>query len=164
MFLLEAIAFLREAIAFLGEAIAFLREAIAFLREAIIFFLEAIAFLRGEIYGRGVMNEARSTAPTPGESPVLPLDPLVEAIGDPLRMRILAVMATGERLMVLEIARRLGRPANLIAKHVAVLRRAGVVETRQRLQYVPQRFVADAGARTLDFGVCVLRLAGLERE
>lgn len=114
------------------------------------------------------MSETPSSAPAPGVTTaslaVLPVGPLVKAVGDPLRLEILAVMATGERMMVVEIARQVNKPANLVAKHLAVLRRAGVVETRQRLQYVPKRYVADAASRTLDLGLFVLRLGTLEQE
>ena len=92
-----------------------------------------------------------------------PLRPLLRALGDPLRWRILAELSTGEPLMVLEIAERLGRSADLVSKHLAVLRAAGVVESgRGRLYQIAKPYQPAPGERVLDFGHCVLRLAATE--
>lgn len=91
-------------------------------------------------------------------TPALPFGATVKAIGDPLRLRILRELASGDRLMVVEIAGRLRVPANLVSKHLAMLRRVGLVDTRQRLYFTPRHFIADEDRRTLDLGFCVLKL------
>lgn len=89
-------------------------------------------------------------------SPPLPL--LLRGIGDPLRWRILAELSAGEPLMVIELAERLRRSADLISKHLAVLREAGVVEIgRGRLYQIPPHYLPTPGERVLDFGHCLLR-------
>ena len=100
------------------------------------------------------IDDGNPVAPTPA----LPFGPLVKAIGAPLRLRILRELASGERMMVVEIAQRLRMPATLISKHLAMLRRVGLVDTRQRLYFLPRHFIVDGGGRTLDLGFCVLKL------
>ena len=92
-----------------------------------------------------------------------PLGPLLRAVSDPMRWRILAELSAGEPLMVLEIAERLGRSADLVSKHLAVLRAAGMVETgRGRLYQIAKPYQPAPGERVLDFGHCVLRLGATE--
>ncbi len=64
---------------------------------------------------------------SPENIPHPPLDSLLAAIGAPLRWAILAELGSGEPRMVKEIAQQLRRSPTLISKHMAVLRRAGVV-------------------------------------
>ena len=92
------------------------------------------------------------------EQPRPPLTPLLRGIGEPLRWRILAELSAGEPLMVMEIAERLRRSADLISKHLAVLRQSGVVEIgRGRLYQIPPHYLPTPGERVLDFGHCLLR-------
>lgn len=63
--------------------------------------------------------------------------------------------------MVVEIAERVGKPATLISKHLAVLRKLGLVAIKQRLYFMPREFIADIERRELDLGYCVLRLDAL---
>ena len=109
------------------------------------------------------MNTLES-APMAVPIPLWPrLGPLLRAIGDPLRWRILAELSIGEPLMVMEIAERLGRSADLVSKHLAVLREAGVVESgRGRLYQIAQPYRPAPGTNELDFGHCVLRLGRKE--
>jgi len=105
------------------------------------------------------MNTA-STVPAAGSPPVAPaLAPLLAAIGDPVRWRILSELSAGEPLMVIEIAERIKRDAGLVSKHLAVLRRAGlVVASRARLYQIPKPYLPAPGQRVADFGHCLLRL------
>jgi DNA-binding transcriptional ArsR family regulator len=105
---------------------------------------------------------AKPSSPVAGESaaltPALPFGATVKAIGDPLRLRILRELASGDRLMVVEIAGRLRVSANLVSKHLAVLRRVGLVDILQRLYFLPRPFIVDGERRMLDLGFCVLKL------
>lgn len=95
--------------------------------------------------------------------PTLPFDALASALGEPLRWAILRELASGERLMVKEIAERTGRPPTLISKHLGVLRKLGLVAIQQRLYAMPQEWIADREARVLDLGYCLLRLDSLPK-
>jgi DNA-binding transcriptional ArsR family regulator len=65
----------------------------------------------------------------------------------------------GEQLIVLEIAQRLGKPADRVSKQMAVLREAGLVSAGcNRLYRINPNFVADNDNRTLELGHCLLRL------
>ena len=44
--------------------------------------------------------------------------------------------------MVVEIARKIGKPATLVSKHLGVLRKTGVVAIKQRLHFIPRRFLS----------------------
>ncbi len=105
------------------------------------------------------MNEPASTpVATVAAPPLLPLAPFLAAIGDPLRWSILGELSAGDPLLVKEIAERLGRSPSLISKHLAVLRRGGVVVAgRGNFYQVPKAFPVDATARRIDFGHCELR-------
>ena len=106
-----------------------------------------------------IMNTA-STVPAAGSAPVAPaLTPLLAAIGDPVRWRILSELSAGEPLMVIEIAERIKRDAGLVSKHLAVLRQAGlVVAGRARLYQIPKQYLHAPGQRLADYGHCLLRL------
>lgn len=102
-------------------------------------------------------------APNTGFSTLLPLGALLKAIGDQTRWRILRLLAEGEPLMVTEVARAVGLNDSAAAKQLAVLRRAGVVQTgRGRLQQLSKGVLLDKQARTLDLGFLLLRL-GVEQ-
>ena len=65
--------------------------------------------------------------------------------------------------MVIEIAERLRRSADLVSKHLAVLRQAGVVEIgRGRLYQIPPHYLPTPGERLVDFGHCLLRFEAAE--
>ena len=87
---------------------------------------------------------------------------LTKVLREPLRWRILRELASGERLMVIEIAKRIRKPATLVSKHLTVLRKARLVAIRQRLHYMPDGLNVDTDTRVLDLGYCVLRLDTIE--
>ena len=92
-----------------------------------------------------------------------PLDKVIAAIGTPVRWGILGELSAGEPLMVKEIAERLKCSPTLISKHMAVLRRAGMVAVgRAGVYFIPQHFVMSTAERHVDFGHCVLRLGKTE--
>jgi DNA-binding transcriptional ArsR family regulator len=102
---------------------------------------------------------------TPIPSSPKPLDrtAVMQAIADPLRWAILGALAPGTPLSVQEIAGKTRRDADLVSKHLRVLRECGAVEaqrdasndTRRQLYAVPERF--RSSAPSIDFGFCVLR-------
>jgi DNA-binding transcriptional ArsR family regulator len=97
---------------------------------------------------------------TPALTIVPPLEPLLAALGAPVRWKILRELAAGEPLMVIEIAERIRESASLTSKHLAVLRKARAVETgRAGLYKIPTPYLKDPAQRLVDYGHCVLRLA-----
>jgi DNA-binding transcriptional ArsR family regulator len=107
------------------------------------------------------MNATIKPLSSPENIPHPPLDALLAAIGAPLRWAILAELGSGEPRMVKEIAQQLRRSPTLISKHMAVLRRAGVVVCgRGGLYQIPAHFRAAPDKQHVDFGHCLLRLPG----
>jgi len=81
------------------------------------------------------------------------------ALNDMARWLILRELSKGEPLPAIELARRVGRSANSISKHLQVLRDAGVAEQTYARCYrlAPQvRFSPET--QQLDLGRCILRL------
>ncbi len=60
------------------------------------------------------------------------------ALGDPIRLRILAVLVDG-RLCVCELLEQIGVAPNLLSYHLRVLREAGLVEASRRGRWVDYR-------------------------
>lgn len=78
---------------------------------------------------------------------------------DPARWRILKVMSQGESLPVVEIGMRAGIKATKASKHLAVLRKAGLVTSSYgRLYKMSPTLKPDLVAQRLDLGHCVLKL------
>src|SRR3972149_2284029 len=79
--------------------------------------------------------EARVAASQPTPSPAPPssakgLTPMLRALGDETRLRIFALLTKAE-LCVCEIEDILDLSQSLVSNHLAVLRRAGLVESRR---------------------------------
>ena len=72
------------------------------------------------------------------ELDVRPLTRLFKALADETRMRIVALLAHGE-LCVCHIEAVLAIPQPTVSRHLAVLRNAGVVETRRKGLWVSYR-------------------------
>lgn len=115
---------------------------------------------------------ADETPPSPPDAkPVLPREfrpkpvKLLAAAGHAVRWALLRELASASALSVNELARRTGTNANLISKHLAVLREAGAIvvrddvpgDARRQMYAVPEIFRAQAAVPVLDYGVCVLR-------
>lgn len=99
-----------------------------------------------------------SSQPAPA-TPFLPLENALSAVGSPVRWRILSELATGEQLMVAEIAERIGQNPDTTGKQLAVLRDAGIVTVgRNRLYRLQPQFIVDPAQRLVDLGWCLLRL------
>jgi DNA-binding transcriptional ArsR family regulator len=115
-------------------------------------------FLRKK-YHFFIMNTPDEAQPVVSTQPLLPLKSVLFAIGTPTRWQILSELSAGEPLMVSEIAQRTGRSADLVSKHLAVLRKCGmVVQSRGVFYQIPKQYLPVPGQRVADFGHCLLRL------
>jgi DNA-binding transcriptional ArsR family regulator len=104
-----------------------------------------------------------STPETGSTPPLLPLKAVLHGAGDPTRWLILAELAAGEPLMVKEIAQHLRCSPSLISKHLAVLRKGGLVVTgRAGLYSIPAQYLVSKEKRHVDYGHCLLRLPNSE--
>jgi DNA-binding transcriptional ArsR family regulator len=84
---------------------------------------------------------------------------LATILHDPVRWRILKELAKGEALPVIELAMRARTKATKVSKHMAVLRKAGLVTTIYgRLYKLSPVLQPDLAAQRLDLGHCVLKL------
>ena len=109
------------------------------------------------------MNATIKPLSSPENIPHPPIHHLSKAIGASLRWAILTELASGEPRMVKEIALKLRKSPTLVSKHMAVLRRAGVVEIgRAGVYQIPKHFAVAPDKRHVDFGHCLLRLPGTE--
>ena len=78
------------------------------------------------------------------------LDQVFKALADPTRIRILGLLTAGE-ICVCHIHESLRLPQPLVSRHLAYLRRAGLVETRKEGLWVHYRMATrrDGLTRTL---------------
>jgi len=72
------------------------------------------------------------------EGPVPALARFLGSLADPTRLRILTLLSEGE-LCVCHIHGRLALPQPLVSRHLAYLRRSGLVETRRQGVWVYYR-------------------------
>ena len=110
-------------------------------------------------YDNFTMNITQTPSTTTGTTPLVPFGPMTTALGHPIRWRIMAELSDGEPLMVTEIAKRIGLNADMTSKHLATLRKAGMVVSGQaRLYRIPKQYLPVPGQRVVDYGYCLLRL------
>lgn len=102
-----------------------------------------------------------TTANTPNQ-PGMKLADLLQVIGAPVRCAILGALSDGQPRMVNEIGKIIGQKPGLVSKHLAVLRRTGLVVLNRRLYQMPAHYIAAADKRHLEFGHCLLRLPDAE--
>jgi ArsR family transcriptional regulator len=83
------------------------------------------------------------------------LDRVFKALADPTRVRIIGLLSSSE-ICVCDIHESLRLPQPLVSRHLAYLRRAGLVETRKEGLWVHYRLASppDAVTRTLLDAVC----------
>src|SRR5262245_22792732 len=95
------------------------------------------------------------------------VDQIFKALADPTRIRILGLLANGE-ICVCHIYESLRLPQSLVSRHLAYLRRAGLVETRKDGLWVHYRLGArrDDVTQTLLDAVyhCVGHLSGIAKD
>jgi DNA-binding transcriptional ArsR family regulator len=110
------------------------------------------------------MSNPQAGPPTP--SATIPLDEILGAISNPARWNLLRELASGEPLMVSELAERVGQSLDTASKNMAILRKAGIViQGRNRLYQIAPQFLSDKTERILDLGYCLLRLnVGAEQQ
>ena len=111
---------------------------------------------------------AESHARTEAEKAALPperkaMDARLEAIGmalsDATRWRILLELGKGDALPVGELAKRTGKRSGVVSKHVALLRKVGLVERVFSTCYtLPSAMQAATDATAIDLGPCLLKL------
>ena len=76
-------------------------------------------------------------------TPIATLEQLFRALGDATRLRILALLASGE-ICVCHIHEALGIPQPTASRHLAYLRRTGLVATRREGLWVHYRVAVPA--------------------
>jgi ArsR family transcriptional regulator len=95
------------------------------------------------------------------------LDTLFRGFADPTRIRILSALAAGA-LCVCDIVDILRLPQPAVSRHLAYLRRAGLVEVNRNWKYAHYRLAepSDAVHRNLINCVrtCFIGIASLDRE
>jgi ArsR family transcriptional regulator len=95
------------------------------------------------------------------------VDRLFKAVADPTRVRILGLLLGGE-LCVCHIHENLGIPQPKTSRHLAYLRRAGLVEARKRGLWVYYRLAtrSDGLGQTLLDAIhhCIGHLATIKRD
>ena len=105
------------------------------------------------------MTTPTTVSPTVATPPLIPLTAFLPALASPVRWEILKHLSAGEPLPVMEIAQLIGRSTALTSKHLAVLRRAGLVVTgRGHLYTIPKGYQPVPGQPVVDYGHCLLRL------
>ena|SRR5688500_2173917 len=99
-----------------------------------------------------------SQIPTPPRAPALealgPIEALFQALADRTRLRILALLLTGE-VCVCDIHESLELPQPKVSRHLAYLRRAGLVDGRKEGLWVHYRLahLTDPILRTIQDAV-----------
>lgn len=74
----------------------------------------------------------------------------LSAVSDATRLRILAVLAAAGRLCVCELAESLRLPHYSISRHVNMLKRVGLLDSRREGTYVFYSIVRSAGAALIE--------------
>ncbi|HET6410356.1 MAG TPA: ArsR family transcriptional regulator [Chthoniobacteraceae bacterium] len=104
-------------------------------------------------------------SPTSSKKPgATPSQQLLTAIGSVTRWKILAAIVEEGPMGVTDLANYLKINAPLLSKHVATLRKAGILyQGRGRLSYLAENLRPAPGSREIDFGQIVLRFPGGEK-
>ena len=98
------------------------------------------------------MTSLRVLAPEP--TTVAELDALFAAFADPTRLRILNVLAAGE-LCVCDVVELLALPQPTVSRHLAHLRRAGLVEVSRAWKFAHYRLAEPSSAVHRNLVGCV---------
>jgi ArsR family transcriptional regulator len=85
---------------------------------------------------------------------VVDLDTLFKGFADPTRIRILSLLAAGE-LCVCDIVELLALPQPTVSRHLAYLRRSGLVEATREWKFAHYRLAEPANAVHRNLVVCV---------
>lgn len=68
---------------------------------------------------------------------------IFKALGDPVRLRLFYLLSSGQELCVCHLTEALELPQSTISRHLAVLRQAGVVDTRRDGKWIHYRLSGD---------------------
>jgi DNA-binding transcriptional ArsR family regulator len=105
------------------------------------------------------MNPTPEPAKTAIGSPLPDLERLVSAISHTTRWKMLREFCAGEPRTIAEMAKVAGCSYDNASKHLAMLRKAGVVvQGRGRLNELAKQYLPVPGQPVVDFGHCLLRL------
>jgi len=66
-----------------------------------------------------------------------------KALGDPVRLRLFSLLTQKEELCVCHLTDALDLPQSTVSRHLAVLRHAGLVETRRDGKWIHYRLTGD---------------------
>ena len=77
-----------------------------------------------------------------------------KALGDPVRLRLFALLAGGRELCVCHLTAALALPQSTVSRHLGVLRYAGLVDTRREGKWIYYRV---SGELAEDLAVLVCR-------
>lgn len=100
------------------------------------------------------MPASRTALPSAPPTEVADLDALFRGFADPTRIRILSVLAAGE-LCVCDIVDLLELPQPTISRHLAYLRRAGLVVSTREWKLAHYRLAEPANAVHANLIKCV---------
>lgn len=64
---------------------------------------------------------------------------ILKALGEPMRMRLAALLAHEGEVCVCRLAAAIGEPDSKVSKHLSVLRTAGLAETRRKGTWIYYR-------------------------
>ena len=105
------------------------------------------------------MNSTPETTKAATVTPLPDLELLAGALGNSTRWKMLKELSIGEPRMVAELATVAGCNYDNAGRHLAVLRKAGlVVRGRGRLYQMAKQYLPTPGQPVVDFGHCLLRL------
>jgi DNA-binding transcriptional ArsR family regulator len=91
-----------------------------------------------------------------------PSQKLLTAVSSLTRWKILAAILAEGPMGVTDLASALRMDASLLSKHVAVLRKAGILyKGRGRLSYLAEHLRPAPGVNEIDFGYFVVRFSGV---
>jgi ArsR family transcriptional regulator len=93
--------------------------------------------------------------------PNLPLDQIFRALGDPTRLRLLNLMA-GQEVCVCYFTEVIGAPQPKISRHLAYLRKAGIVSARREGKWMHYKLAAPSSPSVASILKSVL--AALEQD
>lgn len=66
-----------------------------------------------------------------------------KALGDPVRLRLFSLLAAGDELCVCHLTDALQLPQSTVSRHLALLRGAGLVETRRDGKWIHYRLTGE---------------------
>ena len=98
-----------------------------------------------------------------GVTPLPDVKSFPTAIGHPTRWKMLQALSNGEPQTISELAAASGCFYDNAIRHLAILKKAGlVVQERGKLYQIPKCYLPAPGQPHVDYGHCLLRLEARE--